>query len=159
MKEKEDIDWVDQIADLPYNATSFIDTKVIIGESYEYRIIKTNRIYSAYQYMFCGIKSSINEFNGTLLLLVEESLKDSLNVEIKNLKTDLIGDGWNVITKYISSKEKVPDVKKIVKTEYNTNKVKSIFILGHVPVPYSGNIAPDGHPDHVGAWPRRCFLR
>lgn len=156
-KRKEDIDWVDQIADLPYNATSFIDTKINIGESYEYRIIKTNRIYSAYQYMFCGIKSSINEFNGTLLLLVEESLKDSLNVEIKNLKTDLIGDGWNVITKYISSKEKVPDVKKIVKTEYNTNKVKSIFILGHVPVPYSGNIAPDGHPDHVGAWPADVF--
>ena len=26
--------------------------------------------------------------------------------------------------------------------------------FGHVPVPYSGDIVPDGHmPDHVGAWP------
>ena len=33
------------------------------------------------------------------------------------------------------------------------NKNHSLFLLGHVPVPYSGNINPDGHPDHQGAWP------
>jgi hypothetical protein len=27
------------------------------------------------------------------------------------------------------------------------------YVLGHVPVPYSGNIAPDGHSGHIGAWP------
>ena len=25
-------------------------------------------------------------------------------------------------------------------------------LLGHVPVPYSGSINPDGPPDHFGAW-------
>ena len=29
-----------------------------------------------------------------------------------------------------------------------------MFLFGHVPVPYSGDIVPDGHaPDHQGAWP------
>ena len=29
-----------------------------------------------------------------------------------------------------------------------------MFLFGHVPVAYSGDIVPDGHcPDHRGAWP------
>jgi hypothetical protein len=28
-----------------------------------------------------------------------------------------------------------------------------LYILGHVPVPYSGNLNPDGHEAHMGAWP------
>src|SRR6185369_8466456 len=33
-------------------------------------------------------------------------------------------------------------------------EVNCVFLFGHVPVPYSGNIAPDGHdPAHQGAWP------
>src|SRR5207253_1848922 len=27
----------------------------------------------------------------------------------------------------------------------------------HVPVPYSGKINPDGHSDHVGAWPADVY--
>jgi PKD repeat protein len=34
---------------------------------------------------------------------------------------------------------------------------KAVFIVGHVPVPYSGNINPDGHPDHLGAWPTDTY--
>ena len=30
--------------------------------------------------------------------------------------------------------------------------LESVFLLGHVPVPYSGQINPDGHSNHVGAW-------
>ena len=44
-------------------------------------------------------------------------------------------------------------VKDQIKTVYNDNPdLSTVFILGHVPVPYSGNINPDGHPDHQGAW-------
>jgi hypothetical protein len=34
---------------------------------------------------------------------------------------------------------------------------KALFLLGHVPVPYSGNLNPDGHPDHQGAWPADVY--
>jgi hypothetical protein len=30
---------------------------------------------------------------------------------------------------------------------------EAVFIIGHVAVPFSGDIAPDGHPEHLGAWP------
>jgi Bacterial Ig domain len=35
--------------------------------------------------------------------------------------------------------------------------VKAVFLLGHVPAPYSGNLAPDDHPDHRGAWPADAY--
>ena len=30
---------------------------------------------------------------------------------------------------------------------------KAVYLLGRIPVPYSGFINPDSHPDHEGAWP------
>jgi hypothetical protein len=35
--------------------------------------------------------------------------------------------------------------------------LKAIFLIGHVPVPYSGYDDRDGHPDHVGAWPADSY--
>lgn len=32
-----------------------------------------------------------------------------------------------------------------------------LLLLGPVPVPYSGNFAPDGHSDHWGAWPTDTY--
>src|SRR5207248_1131072 len=29
--------------------------------------------------------------------------------------------------------------------------------FGHVPVPYSGLLNPDGHPNHLGAWPADAY--
>src|SRR6185436_1061279 len=31
--------------------------------------------------------------------------------------------------------------------------VKGVLLIGEVPVPYSGSLAKDNRPDHVGAWP------
>jgi len=31
------------------------------------------------------------------------------------------------------------------------------LLLGHVPVPYSGEVFPDGHQDHEGAWPADLY--
>ncbi|HZV35965.1 MAG TPA: hypothetical protein VFB72_15425, partial [Verrucomicrobiae bacterium] len=36
--------------------------------------------------------------------------------------------------------------------------VNTVFLFGHIPVPYSGDIAPDEHvPDHQGAWPADVY--
>ncbi|HEY6170753.1 MAG TPA: T9SS type A sorting domain-containing protein, partial [Candidatus Kapabacteria bacterium] len=38
------------------------------------------------------------------------------------------------------------------------SEFKTLFLLGKVPVPYSGFLAPDGHiPDHFGAWPADVY--
>src|SRR5207237_10741958 len=68
---------------------------------------------------------------------------------------DLIGDGWVVIRHEVSQSDSVQSVKALIKTDYSTDpqSVKAVFLFGHVPVPYSGNIMPDGHENHRGAWP------
>ena len=35
--------------------------------------------------------------------------------------------------------------------------VTAVLLLGHVPVPYSGDFAPDGHSAHKGAWPADAY--
>src|ERR1051326_4400911 len=48
------------------------------------------------------------------------------------------------------------NVKCRIKAQYDSDpiNVKAVFLFGHVPVAYSGDIVPDGHcPDHRGAWP------
>jgi hypothetical protein len=53
----------------------------------------------------------------------------------------------------------VTNVKAKIVATYNQDpaNTKALFILGHVPVPYSGNLNPDGHPNHQGAWPTDGF--
>src|SRR5438093_1179958 len=54
----------------------------------------------------------------------------------------------------------IPTVKALIAADYNADpaNVRALFLFGHVPVPYSGNIIPDGHyPDHQGAWPADAY--
>lgn len=86
-------------------------------------------------------------------------LRTALAAEIAELQRDLIGDGWQVISHYVDRTDSVKGIKRIITTEYyaDTANVRSAFLIGHVPVPYSGNIYPDGHPNHKGAWPADVY--
>jgi regulation of enolase protein 1 (concanavalin A-like superfamily) len=46
-----------------------------------------------------------------------------------------------------------------VQADYNSAPGTNwaLLIVGRVPVPYSGLINPDGHPDHYGAWPTDAY--
>ncbi len=50
-------------------------------------------------------------------------------------------------------------MKALIVGAYNQDNVntKAVFLLGRVPVPYSGDINPDGHTDHRGAWPADVY--
>jgi hypothetical protein len=52
--------------------------------------------------------------------------------------------------------DSVTHVKDLIKKEYSADSAntKAVFLFGHVPVPYSGDTAADGHyGEHQGAWP------
>ncbi len=36
-------------------------------------------------------------------------------------------------------------------------KLTALFLIGHIPVPYAGDVDPDGHPNHQGAWPADVY--
>jgi hypothetical protein len=151
------------IASLSANDTFFVDTNVTEGSLYEYRIDRSGTGFTTNQgrgYITSGINIPAIGDRGTLLLLVESKINDTFPTQLKNLEDDIRNDGYRVKTLLINRAESVMDVKAKIIAEYQKvgNELKTIFILGRVAVPYSGQVAIDGHtPDHNGAWPADIF--
>ena len=152
--------WGDPLASLPGDASSYSDTNVSVGAKYEYQVQRVTRDYRvAYSYITAGIEVPLVEYRGKVILIVDNTYAAQLAVELARLEQDLIGDGWTVIRHDVSRAERVPNIRSIIKADYDSDpsQVKAVFLFGHVPVPYSGNIAPDGHRAHTGAWPADLF--
>jgi hypothetical protein len=134
---------------------TWTDTDVQSGTAYEYKLSGSN-----FGYIYSGFNFDPSIDRGRVILLVESSIANTLSAKIDRLKSDLVGDGWEVVQINVASSTSVVSVKSQLVTEYNTNpsNTRALFIIGHVPVPYSGDRALDGHyPDHEGAWATDSF--
>jgi hypothetical protein len=149
------INWGFKIATLPADTNGYTDNNVETGVEYEYRILKNADARPIVTYVNAGIKCKEIEYRGKVILLIDSTFIDSVRNEINLFETDLIGDGWDILRKDISRSSSVKYVKSIIRDFYNSDtvNVKAVILLGHIPVPYSGCEAYDGHiPDHYGAW-------
>ena len=136
-----------------FGANSYVDFGVTPGQLYEYKIVQRPSTISE-SFVLSGLDFPLVENCGTLLLIIKKEISDSLVQEINQLTSDLTGDGWLVNKKVAHDTESVQDIKQWIVNEYNNDpEIRSVFLLGHVPVPYSGHIYPDGHTNHMGAWP------
>lgn len=153
-KAKNATSWGPVYAALPGSATQFTDT-ISPGLNYEYRVSRTGINYSGHGYINCAVELSAIESRGRLLLVVDSTFEQSLSQELNRLTEDMEGDGWTVQTIYVDRNASVVHVKSKIMAAYNTDPVntRAVLLFGHIPVPYSGNINPDGHGDHLGAWP------
>jgi hypothetical protein len=143
------------LTSLPATANGYTDGNVTLGSAFEYRVVKNTKLgFTAYGYALAGVDAPIVEDRGKLILVVDLTHAAALAPELTRLQQDLTGDGWTVIRKDVSRTATPPSVKSIIKTEYDADKanVKAVFLFGHVPVPRSGNMNPDGHDNHEGAW-------
>lgn len=129
------------------------------GNTYEYQIIRNGNGFKGDGYIYSGIDIPLVENRGSLILVVDSTLMAPLSTEIALLQNDIAGDGWDIITVNVSPQATVESLKSRIINVYNIEKqrTKAVFLLGHIPVPYSGRIYPDGHPDHLGAWPADVF--
>lgn len=107
----------------------------------------------AYGYIYAGIKVPEIEYPGTILLVVESSIDNALPIEIAQLQEDHIRDGWKVKKIVVNATDAVTTVRSGIQNIYATTPdLKSVMLLGHVPVPYSGDMYPDTHSEFRGAW-------
>jgi hypothetical protein len=166
---------------LSANDSTYTDQYVRAGDVYEYEVIATqtglipaktfdNRDtnivtnFNGYGYVCSGVEANIPTIMGKIILIVDETIDNPLSEEIATLTNDMTNEGWTVIKKTTPRAEQfdgaaVRAVKAMILNEYNSDQqnVKAVFLLGRVPVPYSGRINPDGHPDHLGAWPADLY--
>lgn len=111
-----------------------------------------------FTYILAGLEKPLVEQRGTILLVIDEVIAPVLNSEMNRYKKDLIGDGWKVRQISVNIGDSVPGIKAQIVNECNEDtSIVSLVLIGHIPVPYSGNISMDGHPDHKGAWPADAY--
>lgn len=158
------------VATLDSATYTWTDSDVKDSKTYEYKIVG-NSIgrYSGgnIQYLAVGYKAvSLNApayQGGRVLILIDSTMKQPLKNEIYRYLNDLTKEGWAYVVHYVSRAEefdgvKVRAVKQIILEEWSKKHFDYIFLLGRVPVPYSGDIVPDGHTyNHQGAWPADMY--
>lgn len=106
-----------------------------------------------YGYLSTGIDVPAVHHPGGVLLLVTDTLARSLGAEIAQWQEDLESEGWEVFTQGIPPGMSVPEVKALIKEQVRLHpQIHHLKLLGHVAVPYSGDIYPDTHSEHKGAW-------
>lgn len=161
------------LAVLDSTATSYVDTGLTQHAGYEYRILLLSRrflrndsvtkqpVYAQWYgtgYIVAGAKVIPND-RGRVLVLVDSTMTQPLADQIDRLLADLRNEGWNASSIAVPRAEtfdgaKVLQVRNLIKDEHKEEPLSAILLIGRVPIPYSGNMAPDGHmPDHLGAWP------
>ena len=150
--------WNSVITNLSDLASNFPDTNVSVGLLYEYKIVM-HASPTGHGYLASGIEIPVTEDRGNIILLVDDTYTLPLSNELLRLELDLIGDGWDVLRHDVSPSESVTNVKNIVQADYLSDPAatKTLLLFGNIPVPYSGNLNPDGHPEHLGAWPADVY--
>lgn len=171
-------EWGSAIATLGKDALSYTDEDIEIGKAYEYQVLKNCTLatpkflnigggndsvtsYLGSGYVLAGIDVPPLTYRGTVIVLIDTTMVEPLAAEIQRLEQDLTAELWKVIKRTAPratafNPEAVEETRNIIRSivEDNINEQYSILLIGRIPVPYSGLMAPDGHvPDHVGAWP------
>lgn len=161
-KMKGAASWGTALATLPANATEYTDANVSVNTLYDYKIQMTSSGTPVkFGYLSSGIEVKANSNRGIAIVAVESSF--IVNIEFQNaidtFTEDLELDGWYPKVVYVNAADAVADVKAEISTVYNEDpaKTKLLVLIGNVPVPYSGDLNPDGHPDHDGAWPTDTY--
>ncbi len=162
---------------LPIGATGYVDSTALRGVTYEYTIqfqrsIQPNFAYGA---IVAGCDVPLVENRGNALLYIDASQADALRPEIDQLETDLVADGWKVIrhlgprsvyendtndpAHFAARSAERTTMRATIKGYHDADPGAhwALFILGRAPVAYSGSNAPDGHGDHLGAWPTDTY--
>jgi hypothetical protein len=176
-RERGETNWY-QMAALDGTVDTYTDSTVQPGMMYEYRLIDTLRYITdttqvnrlGFGYIATGIDVPPVHMRGNVLLLVDSTMATPLASELARHQATLEKEGWNVTRRDVEraelfNKEAVQRTKAVIREWHTQNGATpgTVFIIGRVPVPYSGmfylgqSYAPDGHGDHKGAWPADLY--
>lgn len=147
--------------------STYSDTSVSVGTEYEYRISADILLPSDIAVipdppqatLPAGIRLPPIESPGHMLLIVDRTLTNNLSYStaITNLTRDLWAEGW-VVARYNGPRHddsvwannvaRIGEVHGFITNYYNANpsQAKAVLLFGHLPIPMSGMLSPDGHP-------------
>ena len=170
------------LADLTVTETNYADATALPGTLYEYRVkrvVPQPQPVRADSEQFGTVSSAYNlplfENRGRVIVVVDGTLATALAAELAQLRTDLAGDGWTVVYRESARQTvgidatgsgaarfaEVNALKQLIRSDYDASpaNTRAVFLIGRLPIPFSGVIVPDGHDadhavidNHEGAW-------
>ncbi|MBR9859535.1 fibronectin type III domain-containing protein [bacterium] len=147
--------------DAVYSNTVFthVDSSINNNQMYEYKIVGLRSGIDAYGYISVAVNLEENTNKGMVAVLVDSSIYDDLTAELDVYKKDLIGDGYEVTIISYDTNQSAEDLKGDIIGLSNTySNLTTVFLVGNMPYYYTGEMSPDGHTDHHGAWPSDLML-
>jgi len=135
------------------------------GKIIEYGIEDYRKKHSSYYYTAIGKDIQPDHYQGRVLVLIDSTVYPELSFELERLSIDLVKDGFYPDLIPVPRSEEfdskaVQYVKSIIQDKYiiDNDTLRTLLLIGRVPVPYSGAYTVDGHyPDHFGAWPSDIY--
>jgi len=154
VKDFSEMTLFEPIAELPPSVTHFTDTSVETGKHYEYRVYRpalaSKNYTQAATYAAVSIDAPLEDQPGNILLVIDETLVDEMEMELRLLELDLAGDGWGV-TRLLTPPQGLGDHRvlhaAIQEACAADPDIKGLYLFGKIPVARSGFSAPDGHND------------
>jgi len=173
------------IAKLSATEGQFIDQEVLRGRRYEYYATGTQMPSGAYEPAVVGVGVADPITNrGDVALVIEKELEPLLSKELKQYEADLIGDGWRPVRLRAPrevlvwwgqpldqfSAQAQAEANQVNIKAMNTLKdelrainsiskeqLQAVVLIGHLPTPFAGSSALDGHPENNGTWPSDLY--
>lgn len=143
------------IATLDAGVTSFFEP-LAVGQRALYRVQRTqqNGLFGE-SMLLAGVEAPFTDDPGLVLVLVDETNSTLVRAQLDVLGADLRDDGFEVLEQAVPRAEPPPQVKARIAAALTmaAGRPLHVLILGAVPRAFSGIQNPDGHPDHLGAWP------
>ena len=104
-------------------------------------------------YLLAGSQVLLPDTEERMMIIVTTTIYDDLKELIEEYRSTLSQELIYTELLVVQEDDTVEQIKSEIKNRYQNAPLDYILLLGHVPVPYSGNSALDGHqPDHEGAW-------
>ncbi len=150
------------LTQLPGHATSFDDPAAPWGRTFEYHLLKLDAEGphgQAWVRAGADVPFDAADARGVAAIVVDAktAAAEGLPERLERLARDLRGDGFAVEQLVVGDDDSdtPPEVKaRIWELHARVDgRLRAVILLGAVPRPFSGNLAPDAHPDHQGAWP------
>ena len=151
--------WSSALATLSSGTLTWTDSSVSVGTIYEYAVARVASGWTGWGFCCAAIDAPAVHSRGKLILVVDDSFTTTLATKLARLEQDLVGDGWQVIRLNVSRTATPTAVRNVIKAQWqaDTTNTKAVFLFGHVPIPHSGELNPDAHTNHVGAWPTDAY--
>ncbi len=149
-------------ATLPAGTFFWTDSNLVAGAIWEYKFEATCPPNSPLQFLAVPNRLAPRHNQGVMMVVfgaMSEQDSQQLSPYYDRLIKDLTCDGWNVLIHYMSVGENDAALRSWVQDQMVQHPAPfhSLYLIGEVPVPYSGLIYPDGHLNHKGAWPADTY--